>query len=105
MVCFYTGIKDNETFKVLFDSFGTSPEKLIYCDLLKNPEKVTGTTKKHGTKRSLSAEQEFFLLQVRISVSHFPRIRITCSKLQMTSNVVSLVGVNICFLTKRQARL
>ena len=92
MLYFYTGIKDYETFKILFDSFGTSAEKLIYCDSHTNPDRVTETTKKHGPKRSLSAEQKFFLVLVRlryrlleqdiafragISVSHVSRICIT----------------------------
>ena len=92
MFYFYTGIKDYETFKILFDSFGTAAETLIYSDSQTNPQNVTETAKKHGPKRSLSAEQEFFLVLVRlrcgllekdiafragISVSHFSRICIT----------------------------
>ena len=89
MFYFYTGFKDYKIFGILFDSFGKSVEKLIYCDSHTNPERVTETAKKHGPKRSLSAKQEFFLLLVRlrcgllekdiafragISASHFSRI-------------------------------
>ena len=92
MFSFYTGLRDYQIFKILFDSFGPAAEKLLYCGSNTNPERITESGKKRGPKRSITPEHEFFLVLVRlrcgllendiayragISVSHFSRIFIT----------------------------
>jgi len=64
---FYTGLPDYETFKAVFDSFGPAVKNLVYhhsktnsCNILSH-EYV-----KRGPKRSLSPENEFFLVLVRM---------------------------------------
>ena len=82
----YTGIKDYETFKILFDSFGSSAEKLISCDSDTNPKlRKDVDLKDHcqQSKRFLLCGLQCGLLEkgiayrAGISVSHFSRICIT----------------------------
>ena len=90
---FYTGFSDYETFRILFDSFGPVVNNLLYHGSRSNPSKCFSPEyKKRGPKRCFSAEQELFLVLVRlrlglleqdiafragISTSHFSRIWIT----------------------------
>ena len=89
---FYTGLEDYTMFKILFDSFGSISNNLIYYDSNTNAAKLDENRTKRGPKRSLHPEQELFLVLVRlrcgllekdlayragISVSHFSRIFIT----------------------------
>ncbi len=90
---FYTGLPDYKTFKAVFRSFGPAVNKLVYHDSGTNPGKlVTPEYNKRGPKRTLTPEQEFFLVLVRlrlglliedlanrasISVQHVSRICIT----------------------------
>ena len=89
---FYTGLPDYETFKILHDSFGKLTEKLIYHDSNTNVGRMSEESQKRGPKRSLSSEQELFLVLARlrcgllevdiahragISCSHLSRIFIT----------------------------
>ncbi len=53
MFSFYTGLRDYETFKLLFDSFGPAAEKLLYWGSNTNPERVTESGKKRGPKRTI----------------------------------------------------
>ena len=46
MFSFYTGLRDYETFKLLFDSFVPAAEKLLYCGSNTNRERVTESGKK-----------------------------------------------------------
>ena len=64
---FYTGLPDYETFTAVFDSFGPAVKNLVYhhsktnsCNILSH-EYV-----ERGSKRSLSPENEFFLVLVRM---------------------------------------
>ena len=92
MFHFYTGLEDYTTFTILFDSFGSITNNLIYYDSNTNAAKLDENRNKRGPKRSLHPEQELFLVLVRlrcgllekdlayradISVSHFSRIFIT----------------------------
>ena len=92
MFHFYTGFKDYETLRIFFDLFSTAAAKLIYYKSNTNSEKLSEHGEKRGPKRSMSQEQELFLVLVRlqcsllekdiayragISVSHFSRIFIT----------------------------
>ena len=63
---FYTGLPDYQTFKILHNSFGTATGKLIYHDSKTNADKITEEGKKSGPKRSLSSEQELFLVVARL---------------------------------------
>ena len=90
---FYTGLPDYETFKIIFDSFGPALNNLIYHGTQNNLNNADSPGyQKRGPKRIFTAEQEFFLVLVRlrlglleediafrtgISTSHFSRIWIT----------------------------
>eukprot|EP00112_Aurelia_sp_Birch-Aquarium-sp1_P002126 Seg1231.5 transcript_id=Seg1231.5/GoldUCD/mRNA.D3Y31 product="hypothetical protein" protein_id=Seg1231.5/GoldUCD/D3Y31 len=64
---FYTGLPDYETFKIIYDSFGSAVKNLIYVGSDTNANKINSPAySKRGPKRSLSAEQEFFLVLVRL---------------------------------------
>ena len=63
---FYTGLPDYETFKILHDSFGKLTEKLIYHDSNTNVGRMSEESQKRGPKRSLSSEQELFLVLARL---------------------------------------
>ena len=87
---FYTGFSDYETFRILFDSFGPVVNNLLYHGSRSKPSNFFSPEyKKRGPKRCFSAEQELFLVLVRlrlglleqdiafragISTSHFSRI-------------------------------
>ena len=45
MFSFYTGLRDYQIFKILFDSFGPAAEKLLYCGSNTNPERITESGK------------------------------------------------------------
>ena len=92
MFQFYTGLPSYQVFKILFDSFGPAAHKLIYSDSNTNIENLTADGCKRGPKRSLTAEEEFFIVLVRLrcglleediayrthlSKSHISRIWIT----------------------------
>ena len=92
MFHFYTGLPSYHVFKILFDSSGPAAHKLIYYDSNTNIENVTENGCKGGPKRSLSAEEEFFIVVVclrcgileeniayktQLSRSHISRIWIT----------------------------
>ncbi len=79
-------MQNYETFKILFDSFGPVVNKLVYYYSNTNASKLCENGSKMGPKLKLSAEQEMFLVLVRlrcglldedvaytagISVSHF----------------------------------
>ena len=90
---FYTGLPDYETFEIILESFGPAVNNLIYVGSNTNASKIISADHiKRGPKRSLPAEQEFFLVLVRlrlglleediayragISTTHFSRIWIT----------------------------
>ena len=90
---FYTGLPDYETFRIIFESFGKAVYSLVYIGTNTNVGKLESADHiKRGPKRSLSVEQEFFLVLVRlrlglleediayragVSSSHFSRIWIT----------------------------
>ena len=90
---FYTGLQDYATFQALIRFFGSARNNLIYHDSATNHEKVSvAEYKKRGPKRRLTAEEEFFIVLVRlriglleedqayrfcISQSHISRICIT----------------------------
>ena len=90
---FYTGLPDYETFKILFDSFGSAVNNLVYIDSNTNRNKINSPSyTKRSPKRNLTPEQEFFLALVRlrlglleedlayragVSTSSFSRIWIT----------------------------
>ena len=90
---FYTGFTNYETFKLIFDSFGPAVNNLIYHGTNANPANINSPEYvKRGPKRTLTAEQEFFYVLVRlrlglleedisfragISCSQFSRIWIT----------------------------
>ena len=64
---FYTGLPDYETFKIVFDSFGPAVDALIYHNSNTNIEKLQSPEHiKRGRKKTLSPEQEFFLVLVRL---------------------------------------
>ena len=68
---FYTGLSDYETFAIIFESFGSAVDKLVYIGSNTNASKITSADyMKRGPKRSLSAEQEFLyvLVQVRLGL-------------------------------------
>ena len=67
LVNFYTGLPDYLTLNVLFKSFGNAGNKLVYYDSGTNSEKLSNSEhNKCGPKRSLTPEQEFFLVLVRL---------------------------------------
>ena len=90
---FYTGLIDYVIFKIIFDSFVPALNNLIYHGTQNNPNNADSPGyQKRGPKRIFTAEQEFFLVLVRlrlglleediafrtgISTSHFSRIWIT----------------------------
>ena len=90
---FYTGLPDYETFRIIFDSFGLAVNNLVYMGSNTNASKIQSADyTKRGPKRNLSAEQEFFLVLVRlrlgllevdiahragIAISQFSRIWVT----------------------------
>ena len=90
---FYTGIPDYTTFEIVFQSFGSAVNSLVYIGTNTNSAKLSSADHiKRGPKRVLDAEQEFFLVLVRlrlgllekdiasragISSSHFSRIWVT----------------------------
>ena len=90
---FYTGIPDYTTFEIVFQSFGSAVNSLVYIGTNTNSAKLSSADHiKRGPKRVLKAEQEFFLVLVRlrlglleediasragISSSHFSRIWVT----------------------------
>ena len=60
-------LQDYATFKTLFDSFEPAVKSLIYHGTKTNFERlVSPNIMKHGPKRSLHLEQEFFLVLVRL---------------------------------------
>ena len=62
---FYTGLQDYTTFKTLFDSFGPAVKNLVYYGTKTDSERlISSDLVKHGPKRSLPLEQEFFLVLV-----------------------------------------
>ncbi|XP_065062453.1 uncharacterized protein LOC135689233 [Rhopilema esculentum] len=64
---FYTGLPDYETFKIILESFGPAVNNLIYVGSNTNASKIISADHiKRGPKRSLPAEQEFFLVLVRL---------------------------------------
>eukprot|EP00112_Aurelia_sp_Birch-Aquarium-sp1_P004783 Seg1542.7 transcript_id=Seg1542.7/GoldUCD/mRNA.D3Y31 product="hypothetical protein" protein_id=Seg1542.7/GoldUCD/D3Y31 len=63
---FYTGLPDYETFKIIFDSFGPALKNLIYHGTQNNPNADSPGYQKRGPKRAFTAEQEFFLVLVRL---------------------------------------
>lgn len=64
---FYTGLQDYKTFQILFESFGTVVNNIVYYDLNTKAENITSSDfVKHGPKRLLRPEQEFFLVLVRL---------------------------------------
>jgi hypothetical protein len=64
---FYTGLQDYETFKVLLDSLMPAAKNLVYCGSKTCAERlISDDVIKHGPKRSLSLEDEFFLVLVRL---------------------------------------
>ena len=66
---FYTGLPDYATFKIVFDSFGPAVGSLIYHNSNTNIEKLQLLEHiKRGRKRTLSPEQEFFLVLVRLQL-------------------------------------
>ena len=90
---FYTGLSDYATFKIIYDSFGSSVHWLAYHDSNTNIEALaSGARTKIGPERKFSPEQESFLvlvclrlglleedicMQAGISQSQFSRIWIT----------------------------
>ncbi|KXJ27604.1 hypothetical protein AC249_AIPGENE7624 [Exaiptasia diaphana] len=67
MLKFYTGLEDYTIFKSIFDSFGSAVENLIYYDSNTNSERLTSHLQgKRGRKRTLTAEQEFFMVLTRL---------------------------------------
>ncbi len=90
---FYTGIPDYTTFQIIFNSFGSAVNRLVYIGTNTNSDKLSSADHmKRGPKRMLKAEQEFFLILVRlrlglleedianragISTSQFSRIWVT----------------------------
>ena len=67
MFRFYTGICDYGTFQALFKYFGPAVNNLVYKDSKTNYGKiVTPGYVKRGPKRTLSPENEFFLVLVRL---------------------------------------
>ena len=64
---FYTGLHDYKTFKTLFASFGPAVNNLIYYGTKTNTDNIQSSDYiKHGPKRSLTPEEEFFLVLVRL---------------------------------------
>ena len=64
---FYTGLPDYEKFKILFNSFGSAVNNLVYIDSNTNRNKSNSPFyTKRGPKRNLTPEQEFFLVLVRL---------------------------------------
>ena len=64
---FYTGLPKYATCKIIFDSFGLAAAALVYHNSNTNVQKLqTPDHTKCGRKRSLSPEQEFFLVLVRL---------------------------------------
>eukprot|EP00794_Sanderia_malayensis_P017926 gene17926-19708_t len=63
---FYTGLPNYQVFKMLFDSFGPAVHKLIYYDSNTRAENVKEDTCKRGPKRSTTAEEELFIVLVRL---------------------------------------
>ena len=64
---FYIGLPDYATFYALFKSFDSVVHNLIYYGSTTNAEKISSSDYvKHGPKRSLTPEQEFFLVLVRL---------------------------------------
>ena len=62
---FYTGIQDYKTFKILCDSFMPAAKNLVYYGSKTCAERlVSDDVVKHGPKRCLTPEQEFFLVLV-----------------------------------------
>ena len=90
---FYTGLPDYETLKILFNSFGSAVNDLVYIDSNTNRNKINSQSyTKRGPKRNRTLEQECFLVLVRlrlglieedlayragVSTSSFSRIWIT----------------------------
>ena len=66
---YFTGLEDYKTFKIIFTSFGSVVNKLIYHDSNNSVEKLSSDDYvKRGPKRKLSSEQEFFFVLVRLSL-------------------------------------
>lgn len=63
---FYSGFPDYETFRIFYDSISPVAEKLIYYKSNTNTEKLSKGNAKCGPKRSLSQEQELFLVLTRL---------------------------------------
>ena len=64
---FYTGIQDYKTFKIFLDSFMPAAKNLVYYGSKTCAERlVIVDVVKHGPKRCLTPEQEFFLALVRL---------------------------------------
>ena len=64
---FYTGLQDYKTFKTLLDAFMPAAKSLVYYGSNTDADRlVSGKVEKCGPKRSLSLEQEFFLVLVRL---------------------------------------
>ena len=64
---FYTGVKDYETFKILLDFFMPAAKNLVYYGSKTDVERlIFDDVVKRGPKRSLSLEQEFFLVLVSL---------------------------------------
>ena len=64
---FYTGLEDYKTFKILFETFGPAVNSIVYYDSNTKAENITSSDfVKHGPKRLLTPEQEFFLVLVRL---------------------------------------
>ena len=64
---FYTGIQDYTTFKTLFESFEPAAKSLVYYGSATDSQRlISDEVIKRRLKRSLTLEQEFFLLLVRL---------------------------------------
>ena len=64
---FYTGIPDYQTFQALFRFLGPAAHNLVYKNSKTNSGKIVAPEyNKRGPKRSLTPEQELFLVLVRL---------------------------------------